>query len=169
MGLWQWIWDPCRVAKSEKETYRDFCPRHYLLWAVERSEMESGMYKAWGISKFRGGTKAEDNSRLTDMHFSDDPCIPKLWPRREIHPFHPRRQGHTVLGGMVWNSCYRELCWDMSSNGHIAPRDSSNFCFLPFCTKSCLPYTVWSAVILHFSLGKSSYPNIVQALVFYQM
>lgn len=81
---------------------------------------------------FTGGTKPKDNSRLTDIYFSDDPCIPELWTRSEIHPFYPRRQGHTVLGRMVWNSYYWQLCWNMSSNGPVTLWDSCNVSFAPF-------------------------------------
>ena len=80
------------------------------------------------MTKFRGGTL---NSLISVLFFLDDACIPELRPRSEIHPFYPRRQGHTVLGRVVWNSHYRQLRRDMSSSGHIALRDSSNFYFLP--------------------------------------
>lgn len=138
MGLWLWIQDPNWVAKSKKETNWNFCPWNYLLWAVEWSAMESGR---WSTSDSKSTSiKTNDNSSSLILLFVDDPYVPKLWPRSEIHPFHPWRQGHTVLGRMVWNPCHRKLGWDMSSSGHISLWDSAAFIVLPI--KSYLPCNV---------------------------
>ena len=138
MGLWQWIWDPRRVAEPKEETCPDLPAGDDHLRAVERSEMESGTCGVMRHS-FRGVQRITLDTLIRIMYicifFSDDPCVPELRPWSEIHLFHPRRQRHTVLGRMVRNSCYRQLCWDMSSSRHVALRDSTNARFLPLIAK----------------------------------
>lgn len=53
--------------------------------------------------------KAEGDSGLTDPCLPDNPRVPELRAGSQIHPLHPRRQGHAVLGGLVRDPCHRQL------------------------------------------------------------
>lgn len=144
LGLWQRVRDPRPAAEWKKQSHRDLRPENDLLWAVERSEVASGKCRS-----DTGGAKAQGDSGLTAPCFPDHPRVPELRPGSEIHPLYPRRQGHAVLGGLVWNPRHRQLCWDLSSGGHVDPWDPicpagdtdplpfSAFCLpLQTCTKA---------------------------------
>lgn len=122
------------LLNQRKKPVQTFAPKtvYFEQWNDQKwNQVRTKHEEFINTTNFRGGAKPEDNSRLTDMSFPDDPCFPELWTRSEIHPLHPWRQGHAVLGRMVWNPCHWQLRWDMSSYGHIALWDPSNACFLP--------------------------------------
>lgn len=70
-----------------------------------------------------GGSKSKGKSGLTNPCFPDNPRVPELRPWSKIHPLHPRRQGHAVLGGLVRNPSYWQLRRGLSSGGHVDPWD----------------------------------------------